>query len=260
MIHFDQADKQYSLIFHFKNTEARWHLTKNDTEKHDIDDTMKTALTQIQAWFTSKDDIHWIDISVAQLSNKANPKSDNDTLRPRSFLLSCQEGYLFVFIATKNPPGREDPQFGHKGSKTMAPTPSGFTASIIIGHKLFTEFMKDELKKYYTGSLKEITEKETSSGIQLSLAMTDSQSWNLNTPIGITTYDVDKVAVDYTNHPITLHVKDDESLSSSVSLTWTAETKVRWYSCHKVYPATYTYGQVAITSAWTSVSRPAHVA
>lgn len=67
---------------------------------------------------------------------------------------------------------------------------------------------------------------------------------------------VDELAVGYTKYPITLYVKDDGSLTSSVSLTWKAKTNFRWYSCHKIDAATYEYGVVTKTSDWADVSNP----
>lgn len=255
VIHFDQ-ERKYFLVFHFQNEQANWSVVNSDNQTHDVDEMVKGAAEAMKNKFANKKAFEYIDVSIAAVSNKADPHSDSDTLLPRSFVLSSQPGYLFVFIATKNKPGRDDPQFGHQGSGTIAPVSTGFTAGIFIRHSLFVDFMKSELKRNFTGSLTSIDDGKPAEGVELALKMTNKQSWDLTVPQSMHEYEVGECKVDYTNSPIKLRVYDDVQATCVADLTWEASTEVVWHATHKTPPATYFWGKVKISSDWKNVRDP----
>ncbi|KAJ5348579.1 uncharacterized protein N7506_001832 [Penicillium brevicompactum] len=236
----EKKTTEVAMIFHFANDEAVYKMEKADQKKRESDDLMDTITAEIQGWFQSKNHVDWIDISISKISNQRPLSGDTETLRPRSFVIRSQPGYLNVFIATKNKPGRPHPHFEHKGNDELAPVPTGFEASIFISNKLFVNFLAEQFKYNFTGLIKSIKPEAIEGGMGLVIQMGDPPSWNIGST-GIEDYSIPEFSVDFDAYPVTVSVKDNSSLETIPKWSWAPKTDATWYLVDKRVPELITY-------------------
>ncbi|KAJ5573861.1 uncharacterized protein N7459_008288 [Penicillium hispanicum] len=246
---------EVAMIFHFANEEAVYKMEKKDPKKRDTDDLMDTVTTEIQGWFQSKEHVDWIDISIAKVSNQKPVSGDTETLRPRSFIVRSQPGYLNVFIATKNKPGKPHPRFEHKGSEEIAPVAIGFEASIFISNTLFAQFLAEQFKANFTGVIKSIKPEAIENGARLVIQMGNPPTWGFNIG-GIEDYRVPEFSVDYDKYTVTMDVSDNSSLETIPTWSWSPETVATWLLTDKRVPdlITHEWGRTQISGSLQVVS------
>ncbi|EMR90141.1 hypothetical protein BcDW1_1223 [Botrytis cinerea BcDW1] len=225
-------DQPCHLIFHFRNDRSTWDILghcssvlNDDT----FDKQMQQSLNSFKDHFKSKDNTHWIDYKVAEVTNKQYPTdSDSGVLCPKSFTMSSQEGYLLVFITTTGKDGTQNPRFNTKSKKTIAPIINDYEASIVIHHDLFVDYVCDQMKTTFKGQKITIAKESTLTGAKLSMTMDDTASWDLSKTPGHLDFTC-KPKIEYKNFDLTLDLFDNSNFETKFTWTWAPELDIEWY-------------------------------
>ncbi|KAH6604998.1 hypothetical protein Trco_006705 [Trichoderma cornu-damae] len=233
----DDTIAQHYIVFHFQNKQTTWQMQKKSQDKLDTDDEMRQVCSDVALWLGDANNIQWIDFRMAQVSNAKGTSSgatDTDYLRPRSFVLSTSSGTLMVFVRTKSSKdGRVPARFNYKGSDEMLPIPAGSDASIIISQNAFARFVSGQIQNHCQGNLRDsnsVSAKDgVDSGIQWDLVLRGDTTWNIGNDIGLFKYTIDTVDVDFSKHPLSFKLLDDDKLSPTTQWSFDFSATAKWY-------------------------------